>query len=136
MLEEVADQVGDVFAVFAQRRHTDREDVQPKEQVGPEPPGIYFRFQVPVRGGDDAHVHRDRRRAADALDGPLLQDAEEHYLRLGRQFADFIEENRPLMGQLEATGAPPRRAGEGAGLVAEQFAGDHARRERGAVDSH
>ena len=85
-------------------------------------------------GRHDAHVHRDRRGAADPLDGALLQRPQEHHLRLRGQLADLVEEERALVGQLEAADPPPRRAGEGALLVAEQLAGDDAGGEGGAVD--
>ena len=60
VMQEVPDQIGNVFAAFAQRRDVDREHVQPKEQVGPEAALVHRGRQVPVRGRDDAHVHRDR----------------------------------------------------------------------------
>ena len=51
--------------------------------------------------------------AADALDDALLQHAQQHHLHFRRQFADFVQKDRPLVGQLKAADPPPGRAGEG-----------------------
>ena len=50
-------------------------------------------------------------RAADALERPLLEDAEELDLGARRDVADLVEEERAALGQLEATAprARPRR---------------------------
>jgi hypothetical protein len=136
VVQEVPDQVGDVFAALVQRRDVDREHVEPEEQVGAEPALAHGGRQVAVRGRDDPHINRDRLAAADPLDRALLEGAQQEDLRLLRQLADFVEEQRPPVGQLEAAGSPPGRAGEGPRLVAKQLAGDHTRGEGRAVDSH
>ena len=40
--------------------------------------------------------------AAEPLELPLLQDAQELHLRRGREVADLVEEERAAVGQLEA----------------------------------
>ena len=61
-------------------------------------------------------------RAAEALELLLLQHAEQLGLQLRRDVADLVEEQRPLVGQLEAADLLADGAGEGALLVAEQLA--------------
>jgi hypothetical protein len=66
----------------------------------------------------------------------LLYDAQEHDLRLRGQFADLVEEDRSLMGQLETPRSPPRCSGERPRLVSEQFTRNHTWCERGTIDGH
>ena len=92
--------------------------------------------QVPVGGGDDAHVDLDRVLAADPLEGLLLQHAQHLRLHLQAHVADLVEEQRAAVGQLELAAAPGERAGERALLVAEQLGLDQLLGDRGAVDLH
>src|SRR5712675_2470537 len=68
--------------------------------------------------------------AADALDLPFLQHAQQRDLRLGGQLADFVEEDRPAIGRLEPSEPALQRAGERAFLVSEQL-GRYERRRNG-----
>jgi hypothetical protein len=63
------------------------------------------RFQVLVRRGDDPHVGLDRRMAADAVEMPVGQHAQQAGLQFGRHVADFVEEQRAALGLLEAPAA-------------------------------
>src|SRR5262245_37166269 len=107
MVQEIADQVGDVLAALAQRGDMDRKYVKPKEKVVPEAALLQRGRQDLVRRGDNPRVHRDRIAAAHPLDDALLEHAQEQDLHLGGKFADLIEKNRPLMGQLEAPEPAP-----------------------------
>ena len=53
-----------------------------------------------------------------------------------RQVTDLVEENRPAVGQFEATLSHPHRASECAFLMAEEFAFDERRRKRRTIDPH
>lgn len=90
-----------------------RECVQTIEQIGAESPGLDHLCEIAVGGGDDAHVDLDHLAAADALERPLLKHAQQFGLGLGRQLADFIQENGAVVGQLEAAAA----LGGGAGIA-------------------
>jgi hypothetical protein len=92
------------------------------EEVFAELPLMNHRFQVAVGSGDDAHIHGNRFRPAYPLEGLLLEHAQELHLRVGRQVADLVEEERTLVRLLEPTDAPLVRARERAAFVAEQFA--------------
>ena len=104
MLEEMADEVGDVLGALAQRRQPQRHDVEPEEQVLAEQALLDQGAQVLVGGGDDAHVGLDRRAAADGRVFALLQHAQQPRLRLHRHVADLVEEQRAALGLLEAAG--------------------------------
>src|SRR5262249_6344160 len=102
VVQEVPDQVGDVLAALAQRRDVDREHVGREEEVGPDPALAACGRQVLVGGRDHAYVHGNDFATADALDGAFLERPQEQYLRLGRQLADFVQKERPAVGQLKA----------------------------------
>ncbi len=90
----------------------DRKHVEPvstdRRGSAPLPPRA---LQVAVGRGDHAHVDAQAARTADALELALLQHAQQLRLRLGRQLADLVEEQRAAVGQLEAATAllQPRR---------------------------
>ena len=62
------------------------------------------RVQVLVGGADDARVDRDRLAAADPLDHPLLQEAQQLDLQRQRDVADFVEKQGPALRQLDLAG--------------------------------
>src|SRR5206468_8049564 len=64
---------------------------------------------------------------------PILEEAEELDLRRRRHVADLVQEQRPADGELELALLRRRRAREGALLVAEELALEHALRESRAV---
>ena len=72
--------------------------------------------------------------AADALELPLLEHAQELGLERERHLADLVEEQGAAVGHLELAGLARHGAGEGALLVAEELAFEQGLGERGAVD--
>ena len=70
----------------------------------------------------------------DALEGAGLQHAQNLGLGGGRHVADLIQEERAVVALLELADALHGRAGEGAALVAEQFAFEQLLGNGGAVD--
>src|SRR5919206_514792 len=110
-----------VLAPLLQRGHVERHDVEAVEEVFAEAPRRDLLFEVAVRRGDEADVHADGPVAAHALEGALLQDAQELDLHRLLQLADLVEEERPAVGQLEAPEAVGLRVGEGAFDVSEQL---------------
>ena len=124
----------DVVLAVAQRRHLDRDDVEPVEQVLAELALLHHLAQVAVGRGDDAHVHAQRAGAAEPLELVLLEHAQDLRLRARAHVADFVEEQRAAVGLLEAADALLVGAGEGALLVTEQLRLEQVLLERRAVD--
>ena len=89
-----------------------------------------------MRGREHPHVHPDQLVAAHALEGPLLQRAQELDLQLGRHVADLVEEDAAAVGQLEL--AEPALLGirEGALLVAEELGLEQRGRDGRGRDAH
>ena len=73
---------------------------------------------------------------AEPLDLLLLQYAEEFHLHVGRQIADFVQEQRRPVGQLESADLFRQRPGVGALLPTEQLALDERSRNRRAVHAN
>ena len=99
--DEVLDEQRDVLAALAQRRHRDRDDVQPVEQILLE---LAFADQLPqvaVGRGDDAHVDLDRALGSQRLELALLQHAQQLGLHGRRDDADLVEEDRAAVGERE-----------------------------------
>ena len=119
------DELGDVLAALAERRHADREDVEPVVEVLAEAALLDEVDEAPVGRRDQAEVDADRLPRADRVDLAVLQRAEQLDLRVGRQFADLVEEERALVRLAEFAGVLVGGAGEGALLVAEE---DRSRR--------
>ena len=68
----------------------------------------------------EADVDLDGLAPADRIDLALLDGAQQLDLRVERQFADLVEEQRAAIGLDELADVLLGRAGEGALLVAEQ----------------
>ena len=91
-----------------QRRQLDRDHVQPVVEVGAEAALGHLLLEIRVGRRHQPAVDLDRLRAADRDDLALLQRAQQLHLRRERHLADFVEEERAALGDLEQ--ALPNRA--------------------------
>ncbi len=123
-----------VVLAVAQRRQLDRDDVQPVEQIFAELALFHHLAEIDVGRRDDPDVHLDRLHAAEAHEVALLDDAQQLRLRLERDVADFVEEDAPLVGEIEHPLLGIDGAGEGALDVAEQRRLEEIRRKISGVD--
>ena len=122
LLQEVPHQGPHVLGPLAQGRDGDRGHVQPVIEVAPKRPRFHAFGQVLVGGGDDADIDLARTGTADAHDLSVLEHAQQAGLHGQGKLADLVEEHGPPVGQFEIPRlALARRAGEGAGHVAEHL---------------
>ena len=126
----------DVALAHAQRRQRDDLEAQPVEQIGAEAALVDQARQMLVGGGDDADVDLDRLGRADAGDLAIFDRAQQPVLRRRRQRRQFVEEQGPAVGFLEAAVAGLGGAGEAARFMPEQFGLDQVFGKRGAVHRH
>src|SRR5688500_19082757 len=91
---------------------------------------------MPMRRSDDADVDLSRARGAHALELPVLHDTQQLRLKLQREVADLVQEDRAAVCQFEPALALGERAGKRTALVTEELAFDECCRKRGAVDAH
>ena len=129
-------QYRDVLAPFAQRRQRDRQHVQPVVEVLAELAFGDHLFEIALAAGDDADVHGNGARAAEPLDGAVLQHPQELHLHRQRHVVDVVEKDGAALGELEASRAILDGAGEGAALVSEQLRLDQRFREQRAAHRH
>ena len=90
--------------------------------------------QVDVRRRDEAHVDLERARAAETLEAPLVDDAQQLRLQRRREVQDLVEVERAPGGHLDLADLGRARVREGATLVPEQLRLEQLRRDRRAVD--
>ena len=109
--------------------------LKPVVQVGTKQLTLDQRLQTAIGGGDDSRVDAVRAVAADALDGEVLNGAQQLGLRRQRQVGHLVEEQRAAVGVLELA-APALDAGGRPFLDAEQLGLQQRFDQRGAVDRH
>ena len=109
------------LGALAQRRQPDRERVDAVVEILAEARVADELIERPVGRRDQAEVHLDRGVAAEPLEAALLEHAQQLGLRDERHVADLVEEERAVVGELEAAGLAIVRAGERPFLVAEDF---------------
>jgi hypothetical protein len=134
--QEMLGQRQHVAGTIRQPRHVQCHHVEAVVQIQAEAVGRDGFGQVEVGGGDQPHVQRDRLARTHAHHFAFLQYAQQLHLQRQRQVAHFIEEQRAAIGRFEPAGSRLGGAGEGAGLVAEQFRFRQRRRQRAAVHRH
>src|SRR5882762_10647458 len=130
---EVLRQERNVLPPLAQRRNADGDDVEPVEEILPEPPRFDGLPEVLVGGGDHARVHLDGSALPHPADLAFLQDAQELSLDARADVADLVEKQGPAGGLLEQPAPGAGGAGEAAAGMAEQLTLEHAFGDRAAV---
>src|SRR5262249_21381686 len=122
------------FASIAQRWNVDGDDVQAVVEIFTEATGRQLALQVAVRRGHQPYIDFYGLDAADPLELRLLQHAQKLDLHLNRNFADLVEKQRALIGQLETPWFRTDRARERALFVAEQLGLHQGLGNRSAID--
>src|SRR5262245_21898434 len=133
LLQEMVDEEGDRVLALAQRRERDRHHVEPVVEVLAEAPVGDRLLEVAVRGRDDPGVDAHVALAAEPRELPVLQHLEQLGLQVRVHLADLVEEDRPVVGELELAELPLLGPRERALLEAEELALEQLRRQRGAV---
>ena len=121
----VGDEQRDVGASLTQWRYDEREHRESVIEILTKADDSTSSAEVAVGRRDDANVHTDRARRADARHLALLENAEQPLLYTGAHLADFVEKDRSAVRRLEHARAVAHRAGERALHVSEQLALEH-----------
>src|SRR4030095_5211499 len=130
---EILRQEEDVVPSGPERRHADRNYVEPEKKVLAKPALFHGVFEVAVRGNDDAHVNLDLVVATDGPQRAVLQRAKQLRLQPQGQVADLIEEERAPLAALKKAFPLGPRVGERATRVAEELAFEESFGHGGAV---
>ena len=136
LFQEMVEQQRNIFPAIAQRRKLKVNHVQAVIQILAKAAFAHQREQIHVGRGDDAHVHLDGVRAAQAHEFALLNHAQQLGLRLRADGGNFVEENRALIGDFEQALFRSDRAGERALHVAEQLRLQQIDGNRAGIDRH
>lgn len=134
LFHEVLGEEGNVLEAVAERGQSQRHHVEAVIQIFAEAAGGDALRQVGVGGGDHADVDVNGFRGADALELALLEDAQELGLRIQGHVADFIEEERAVVGLFETAGAGLNGSSEGSADVPEQLGFEQGFGQGGAID--
>ena len=135
-LEEVFRQQQHVFAARAERRNGDGHGGNAEVKVLTKAFTFHCGAEIFVGGRQDADVHVHRLRAADPIEPPLLEYAQQLGLDGERQLADLIEKNGAAVRQLHFADLARAGARVGPALVAEEFVLHQPLRNCGAIQSH
>src|SRR5262249_55708071 len=119
--EEMLRDERDVVAALAERRHAQREHLEPIIEVLAEATLRELILHVPVRRRDDAHVDALLLGRANGADLAFLQRAQELRLERERHLRHFVEEERAAVGDLEEALFLLVCAGKRSLLVAEEL---------------
>ena len=131
---EDADISGDVAGPLAQRGKVDAEHREAEIEVLAETTLDYLFLQVAVGGGYDAHIDLRGLCVAHFHELAGLYHAQQLGLQLYGHLADFVEEQRAVVGFLKKSSFVLDRTGKRACLIAEQLALKQLAAERGAVE--
>src|SRR5260370_39815248 len=120
-IHEVLDQHRNVFPSVSKRRHVDRENIQPVEEVRAKHLRCDGRLQIAVAGSDYSSIGWYGAITSNPLKLALLEHTQQRDLCFRGQFADFIEKNRAGMRQLKTALSALKRASKCSLLMAKEF---------------
>src|SRR5207244_6750143 len=109
------------------------EHVQAIIEITSELPVRHHLRQVATRGRHNANVHARSVCASKTLKFLFLEHPQELGLQLGGDVADLVQEKRAAVREFETSDLSRDGPGERSPLVAEQFALEQSRRNRGAI---
>src|SRR5262249_3965527 len=129
----VTDQQWQIFALLAEGRQLERDDVDPPVEVLTHGPGGEELPEITVGGGDDTDVDTVRALAPQPLHLAALQDAEELRLQGGLELPDLVEEEGSPVSRFEAPSARHHRAAERPALETKKLRFQQRGGDGGAV---
>jgi hypothetical protein len=99
------------------------------KEISPEETVFDGLLEIAIRRSDNSHVYSSRLTAADTLELPLLQGAQQSDLDSKWPFADLIEKQRAYIRSFEPSNASLNRSRKCARLVTEQLGRDQFMRK-------
>src|SRR5208337_3741758 len=120
MSQDVSAERGNIVGVLPQRRNVNEDYAQAEVEVLAECLSQNT-FQVGIRRGNDAYVHRRNGGAADAAYHFVLENAQELRLEVERHVGYLVKENGTTLGDFKETLFRSGGTGEGPFFVAEEL---------------
>src|SRR5262249_37115515 len=131
--DEMHRELRDILDSLPERRQLNRKDAEPVIQILPESAVRHLLGEIAIRGGHDSHGDMASPLLTDTLEPSFLNRAKQLALQLQRNFADFVEEERPAIGCLKPSGSIAHGASEGSFHMAEKLTLEQLARNRRAV---
>ena len=130
------DQVGPVGAL-PQGGQSDFQAPQPVVKIRAKAAGLRHAAEIAMGCADEADVDGHRLQRPERPDLAIFQHAQQARLQRDRHVADLVKEQRSAVGlHNQAFRSVAPRAGEGAGLITEQFGIDQALRHRRTIERY
>ncbi len=120
-LDEMIDQERQIFKPLSQGRKLDYKDVEAIVQILSKTAGGNLRFEVLIRGGNDADVRFDRFVPSQTLEMPFLKQAENLPLGGRTHVANLVQQEGPFLSLLEFADASPVGSRKCPAFVAKQL---------------
>src|SRR2546423_15661804 len=121
-LQKMRGKKRDVLATLAERRQTNLDGVDAKQQILSEASRFHFSMDIGIRRRDDADIGTTGAGRPHALELAGLEDAQQLRLLRQRQVADLVEKQRAALRQLEPAHTVRFRIRECAPHMAEELA--------------
>ena len=112
MAGEVPNEQRNVLPPVTQRGNANGKDVQPIVEIRAKPFRLDQLGKIHVGGRHQPGVGVERSRAAQPLEFPLLEHAQQLGLHLQRDVAHLVEKQRTAVGELETSSLGSRRVGQ------------------------
>ncbi len=123
----------EVFQTLAEGGDFKLDNSQPVVEIRPKASRDHLSLERAIRGGHHPRPHGQGDASPNPLIAAIMQHPQQLGLQVGGQFRHLVQEKCPALRPLKATRPANRRIGESTALVSEEFALDHARRERCAI---
>ncbi len=136
-IEKMSRQSANIFGPLSKWRNLKTDDAQPVKEIFAELAGGDHLRQVAVGRGNHADVHLALRLIrTHGLDLAVLEKPQEKRLHSEAHLADFVEEQRAAMRELELPALVPVGAGKTTLDVSKQLGFEERFRDAGAVHRH
>ena len=136
LLQEPLGQGDDILRAAAQRRQGQGDYIDTVKQVLTELAAPYPLAQILVGSGDNAYIHMHLPVGAQRHDHPLLNEAQQRYLCLGRQLVYLVEKQGSPVGDFQLAFGALFGVGKGPLFIAEELRFDQVLGDSAAVDRH
>src|SRR5262245_18220620 len=120
---------------MTERWKLDARDREPKHQIVSKATGGDFTIEIAASRRQDANVDFDPAFASEPTHLTAFDRAQEACLKRDIEIADFVDEQRAAVRQLEDSLAHADRAAERAALVTEELGFDQVRRNRRTIEN-
>ena len=119
--EQIIDQKRNILMSFPERGDPNGNNIQTIIEIIPELALLDHRLQILIRSRNDPGIDPDPVLTTDPFEFHFLEDPEKFCLEIQGHFADFIQKDRAVTGQLKLPQFPIDGPGKGPFFMTKQF---------------